>query len=60
MQFRGVDELGHDLVQTGILASRIDGGRDQIELAVRGIEKCQPGMGAADVARQNHFSKFLQ
>ena len=60
MQLCGIHELSHDFVQTGILAAGEDGSGDLVEAAVHRIEECQSGVGAANVACQNHFSKFLQ
>ena len=60
MQVRSIDKFGHDLIQAGILAAGKDGCGDQAEAAIDSVEECQPGVGASDVACQNHFSKFLQ
>ena len=60
MNIRSSHKLGNDLIQTGVFAARKNRGRDQVEVAIQNIVDGQPGVGASDVAGQNHFSEFLQ
>ena len=53
-------KLRDDLIQAGILTAGKNGSRDETEMAILEIEERQPGVGASDIACQNHFSKFLQ
>ncbi len=43
-----------------MLAAGEDALRHQMQMPVLGLKIGQPSMGAANIAGQNHFSKFLQ
>src|SRR6266851_3379234 len=57
---RGIYKFRDDLIQTGITLAGEDGCGYQIKLPVTDIKEGQSCVGASDVARQDHLSKFLQ
>src|SRR6267378_2078584 len=60
MNPRGLNKLGDNLVQPGVMPAGEDGCSNQAKLPVTNIKKRQPCVGTSDVASQNHLSKFLQ
>src|SRR5581483_11018270 len=43
-----------------VLAAWKNALRNQTKMTVLGLKICKPGIGPANIAGQNHFSKFLQ
>jgi hypothetical protein len=54
------DELRNDLVQAGVVPTGVNQQMLKLEFVVLNIKKCEACVCAPDIARQNHFSKFLQ
>lgn len=57
---RRLHELCDDLVQPGIMSAGKDLNFGYFEFVILDIEEGQPRVGASNVAREDHFSKFLQ
>ena len=55
-----VQKLADDFAEFAVLAAGKDALGHQTEVSVLGLKISQPGIGATNIAGQNHFSKFLQ
>jgi len=54
------DELCDDLVQPGVVPAGVNQKLLKLELVVLDIKEREACVCAPDIARQDHFSKFLQ
>ncbi len=55
-----VQKLDYDFAEFAVLAAGKRTLGHQTQMPVLGLKISQPSIGAANIAGQNHFSKFLQ